>query len=361
MEVFGMDVDFQAVEPMEICYPGQSDFPAVEPMEICSPEDHVDFQAVEPMEICLPENHVPDVEMMEVDEIQDKMEVDEDVQDIWYLLDGGMNTKQQQASPFIGVNQEITSRDQRFNHLNGQLQHTEMISGSEISKLRQHCVNAEMDFKKSESARMEFESEIAKKNEKIVFLSSQLELKSDSIGELMSDFDATNNELLSMNKAISILLQEKQDFSRQSFKQCRHMSSRIAHLQQELRSKESKINEMFVERKADLLKLGQMEKQIKDLNQKNQKLKVENLRQPAQNEMERKIFHQDSSSTQNNTSSIDLDFAASISLPCEDLFEVEYVKGTQLACQTNNQGKCTHNICISLCFNSQDISIDTRH
>ena len=357
MEVIGMDGDFQAVEPMEICYPEHADFPVVEPMEICSPEYHIDFQAVEPMEICLPEDHVPDVEMMEVDEIEDKMEVDEDIQDIRYILGGGMNTQQQQASPFLRAgfcqnvekkyHMEITSRDKRFDHLNDQLQHTEMIRNSEISKLRQHCVNAEMDFKKSESAKMEFESEIAKKNEKIVFLSSQLELKSDSIGELMSDFDATNNELLSMNKAISILLQEKQDFSRQSFEQCRHMSSRIAHLQQELRSKESKINEMFVERKADLLKLGQMEKQIKDLNQKNQKLKVENLRQPAQNEMERKIFHQDSSSTQNNTSSIDLDFAASISLPCEDLFEVEYVKGTQLACQTNNQGKCTHNICIS--------------
>ena len=266
------------------------------------------------MEICLPEDHVPDVEIMEVDEIEDKMEVDEDVQDIRYILGGGMNTQQQQASPFLRAgfcqnvekkyHMEITSRD----HLNDQLQRTEMIRNSEISKLRQHCVNVEMDFKKSESAKMEFESEIAKKNEKIVFLSSQLELKSDSIGELMSDFDATNNELLSMNKAISILLQERQDFSRQSFEQCRHMSSRIAHLQQELRSKESKINEMFVERKADLLKLGQMEKQIKDLNQKNQKLKVENLRQPAQNEMERKIFHQDSSSTQNNTSSIDLDF-----------------------------------------------------
>ena len=179
-EVFGMDVYFQAVEPMEIC----------------SPQDHADFQAATPMEICSPQDHAKDFTMMDVDEIEDKMEVDEDVQDIRYLLDDGMNTQQQFFLFFresycqnveMKYQTKITSRDQRIDHLNGQLQNTEMLRDSEISKLRQHCVNVEMNFKKSESCRMEFESEISMKNEKIVFLSSQLELKSSSIGELMSD------------------------------------------------------------------------------------------------------------------------------------------------------------------------------
>ena len=192
---------------------------------------------------------------------------------------------------------------------------------------------------------MELESAKSNKDEKIAFLSSQLKLKSIFIGELMNDFDAKNNELLSMNKAISILIQEKQVFSQQSVEQHQQITSHVTQLQQELRSKESKINEMFLERQVDFLKLGQMEKQIEELNKKNQNLQIENLRQAERNEMERKIFHYDLSSTQNNTpffnevydDVIDLDFVASIPLPCEDLQEVEYVKGTQ-AYQTNEQG-----------------------
>ena len=336
-----MDLDLSAVEPMEICSPEiHVEFQAVEPMEICSPEIHVDFQAVEPMEICSPEDL--DVEMMEVDEIEDKMEVDEDIQDIRYFLGDVINTQQQRVccqNIEMKFQREMISRDQRINHLSGQLQNSEMIRDSEITKLRQHFLSVEMDFKKSESCRMEFESEISKKNEKIVFLSSQLELKSNSIGELMSDFDASNNELLSMNKAISILLQEKQDCSKQSVEQFQEMVSHIANLQQELKSKETMINKMFLERQYDLLRLSQIEKQIEDLNKENQRLQVDNLRQAVQIEMERKMFHQDLSSTQNNISSNDLDFVSSVPLPCEDLHEVEYVKGAPLA-QTNNQGRC---------------------
>jgi len=308
----------------------------------------VDFEAVEPMEICSPQDHVEDftmmdvdVEMMEVDEIEDKMEVDEDIQDVRYLLGDAIITQQQRVccqNVEMKFQREMISRDQRINHLNGQLQNSEMIRDSEITKLRQYCAAVEMDFKKSESCRMEFESEISKKNEKIVFLSSQLEVKSNSIGELMSDFDAKNNELLSMNKAISILLQEKQDYSKQSVEQHKQMESHIAHLQQELRSKETMINEMYLERQSDFLRLGQIEKQIEDLDKENQRLQFDNLRQAAQIEMERKMFHRDLSSTQNNISSNDLHLVSSIPLPCEDLHEVEYVKGTPLACQTNNQG-----------------------
>ena len=47
------------------------------------------------MEICSPQDHAKDFTMMDVDEIEDKMEVYEDVQDIRYLLDDEMNTQQQ--------------------------------------------------------------------------------------------------------------------------------------------------------------------------------------------------------------------------------------------------------------------------
>ena len=334
MEAIGMNVDLPAVEPMEIYCPG----------------DHIEVTMVN-----------TDVEMMEVDVIKDKMEVDEDIPDIRHFLGDGMNTQQQkQVSPFLRVEccanvemkyqTEIVNRGQRIHHPKGQLQNSKMIHESEIAKLQERCEALEMDLKKSECHRMVLESAINNKNEKIAFLSSQLELKSIYIGELMSDFDAKNNELSSMNTAISILIQEKQDYSQQSVEQRQQMASRIAKFQQELRFKESKINEMLMEQKADFLKLGKMEKQIEDLNKKNQILQIENLRQAERNEMERKIIHRELSSTQNNMSPssndisndvCDLDFVASIPLPCEDLQEVEYVKGS-LASKTNNQSMCTN-------------------
>jgi len=54
-------------------------------------------------------------------------------------------------------------------------------------------------------------------------------LKSNSIGELIGDFDVTNNKLLSMNKAISILRQEKQDYSQQSFEQQQELRILLSH------------------------------------------------------------------------------------------------------------------------------------
>ena len=67
---------------------------------------------------------------------------------------------------------------------------------------------------------------------------------------------------------------------------------------------------MLMEHQAELLKLEQVEKQMENLNKKNQTLQVENLCQAVQNEMECfiKMFHQDSSSSQNIKPSIDLDF-----------------------------------------------------
>ena len=139
-----------------------------------------------------------------------------------------------------------------------------MNHDSEFTKVQKRCIAADMNLKRSVSRRIYFESTINNKNEKITFLSSQL------------------------------------------------------------RSKESKINEMFFERQADFLKLGQMKKQIEELNKKNQNLQIKNLRQTERNQMERKIFHHDLCSIHNSTP---------IPLPCEDLHKVEYVKGTQV-CQT---------------------------
>ena len=46
------------------------------------------------------------------------------------------------------------------------------------------------------------------------------------------------------------------------------------------------INTMLMEHQAELLKLEQVEKQMENLNKKNQTLQVENLCQAVQNEME---------------------------------------------------------------------------
>ena len=92
MEAIGMDVDL----------------PTVEPIEIFSPKDRIEVMGmntdVEMMEVDEIGNkmNADEVQMMEVDEIGDKMQVDEDVQDVRQVLGNGMNTQQKiQVSPFL--------------------------------------------------------------------------------------------------------------------------------------------------------------------------------------------------------------------------------------------------------------------
>ena len=367
-----------------------------------------DFPEGEPMEICLPNNVVSDdaVEDMEIDdETVEMMEVDEDEQDVRCLLDG-MSTiayqklrmsQQHQVSFFASRGAEckgcqdiemrfqieVVNRDKRIYQLSDELQKLKMMGGSEISRLRQQFQAAAMGFEShsrmSESGRAELEFEVFKKDERIVFLLSQLELKSNSIGELTSELEAKNIEIASKDVAISILIQEKQNDSQKSGKEHGKMRGEIAQLHKELQRKNHTIAEMFLKRENELLKLKRMENQIAELNKENQlhRAQKENARSLHQKEQiggSPKVATSDATgltpcqtdkgldmnkcaaftlqvnskpqgavspkSHEKSIGEVDLNFVTSIALPCDSDEETDDAQNTN-----NNQGTIAFESC----------------